>query len=196
MKNSRNPSPSLDAWHCLAETLGTRVSCPRQTTHLKDCMDRQFMKVQAMRSGLPPGSRYQSSSVENLLRDLEQDLSGLFESMNLRFAHSCFGQSTSRRFNERDYLGLWCLVMEFATMATAGSTIETSIGSLSHGLELEIGSDCPSLEQAGILKSAAFEFASSLMPVSRAMNLKCPLGGGAIQLDIPGESPDQRRQVA
>lgn len=154
------------------------------------------MMAQAMCNGLAPTQGMEMRSMEEVLSDLENEISGLFQFMELTFVCSCFGQTTLKQFGERAHLGWWCLVLEFATMARAGSTIEFNIGSLPHGIELEIGTDCRTLEHAEILGSPAFHFASQLMPVTRAIDLKCPLGGGAIQLDILGNSSPSRRRAA
>jgi len=196
MNYSSIPFADLEMWRCVTDTFRLRVSCRQKTVHLNQCIDQQFMMVQMIRSSMVPGSRYQSSSLDNLLADLSRETKPLFQSLDLRFSYSCFGESPGIQFHEADFLGLWCLIMEITTMATSGSTIEINMGYLSHGIELEIGSDCPSLEQVRVSQSKAFEFASQLLPVADAFDLKCPLGGGAIQLNIAIQPSIQRRRAA
>ena len=193
MNNSMSPSPDLNAWQGLADIFRRRLADTHRIESLNRCIDQKFMMVQMLRSGLQPGSRYRSRSAEQLLCDLADDLSELLKAMNVRLHFSCFGQASDRTWFENDYLGIWCLLMEVATMVRSGSTIEINLGCLPDGLELEIGSDSAALEKFQLLRSAAWNFASQLIPVTNARNLKCPLGGGAIQLDLPGPHPQQRR---
>ena len=195
MNYSRFPLPDLQAWQAIAETFRRRLSQSQPMDSLERCIDQKFMMVQMLRSGLRPGSRYQSRTAEALLHDLADDLGELLSAMNLQLTFSCFGQDANRSFYEHDYLGIWCLIVEVATMIEPGSTIELNLGSLPHGVELEIGSDSHALEKSGLLRSDAWHFVSQLISVTRAMDLKCPLGGGAIQLDLVGPPPEQR-QVA
>ncbi len=188
MNYSRFPLPDLEAWQNVAETFRSRLASLHPTHGWNDCIDQKFMMVQAIRSDLRRGSRYQSASVEDMLGDLARDLEGLWSDLGLKFHPSSFGTSTGRRFYETDFLGIWCLILELATTTGRGSTIELSLGQFPEGMELEIGSDSPMLEQAGILESQAFRFVQDLLPVSRAVDLKCPLGGRAIQLDLYREA--------
>ena len=83
--------------------------------------------------------------------------------------------------------------MELATRVESGSTIELTLGSLPHGIELEIGCDSRVVEQGELLASEAWEFTRHLISVDRAVDLKCPVGGCAIQLDLSNLSSFQRR---
>jgi len=184
--------PDLETWRNVARSFLDRLNCKQQIDLLRSDLDRKFMAVQAICCGVKRPT-YQWRSVESLLTNLKQELSGLFQAMDLRFRHSSFGQTAVTPFTERDYIGWWCLVMEFATRATSGSAVEFSIGSLSQGIELEVGSDCPVLENADVLESVAFTFVNQLMPITRAQDLRCPLGGSAIQLDISSGNLRQHR---
>ena len=196
MKYSRIPAPNIEMWHSVTDVFQSRAACPNQVARLNQCIDQQFMLVQTICSGIPRGSRYQATTSEKLMKDLHRELDGFLESTGLKFSSSCFGQTTGNQFDEQDFLGLWCLIMEIATMASNGSTIELSLGSFAEGLELEIGSDCQLLERVRILQSKALEFACQLMPVEKAIDLKCPLGGGAIQLNIVRHSQSGQRRTA
>ena len=193
MNYSKISTPDIRAWQSLAEIFRNRLSGIKPIAPVNLCIDQKFMLVQLLHSDLQSGSRYQSRNVEKLVHDLATDLEGLLSSLDVKLSVSCFGNGQGRIFFENDYLGIWCLLMELATRVERGSTIELTLGSLSHGIELEIGCDSRSVESGELLASEAWEFTRQLISVDRAVDLKCPVGGCAIQLDLSGRTSSQRR---
>jgi hypothetical protein len=193
MSYSRFPTPDLSAWQGVATVFRQRIREPLVLQPLDHCIDSKFMLLQAIRSGLTPGARYKASSTESLLQDLSRDVRDVLAARGVHFRYGWFGDSPTPVYCEREYLGLWCLVMEFATVTGEGCAIELTVGHLPEGTELEIGSDSVSLEGTCFQESKAFQFASVLLPIRRAVDLKCPLGGGAVQLDLPHQEGQWRR---
>lgn len=195
MNHSNFSTPDLQAWQDLSTIFRSRVESFQTENPLNQCIDKKFMLVQFLQTDLPSGARYQSCSAEQLLHDLADDFGELLASLGIQLTFSCFGQAKNRNFYECDYLGIWCLLMDLVTRVERGSTIELNMGTLPHGTELEIGCDSQALEHSGLLNSQAWEFTRRLMAVDRAVDLKCPVGGFAIQLDF-SNPPHRQRRVA
>jgi len=193
MKHSNFSTPDLQAWQNLSTIFRSRLKGSPSNNPLDLCIDQKFMLVQFLQSDLPSGTRYQSRSAQQLLHDLADDFGELLSNVGLQLTFSCFGQANHRNFYECDYLGIWCLMMELVTRAERGSTIELTMGTLPHGTELEIGCDSQALEQSGLLDSQAWDFTRRLISIDRALDLKCPVGGIAIQLDFSNPSQTRRR---
>ena len=193
MNHSNFSTPDLQAWQNLSAIFRSRLDGFPSSNPLDLCIDQKFMLVQFLQSDLPSGARYQSRSAQQLLHDLADDFGELLGNLGVQLTFSCFGQAKNRNFYEADYLGIWCLLMELATRVERGSTIELNMGTLPHGTELEIGCDSQALEQSGLLHSQAWDFTRRLISIDRALDLKCPVGGIAIQLDFSNPSQTRRR---
>ena len=194
MSSNQIDLPNMDMWAAVTSSFRDRVSSPTRMISLRSCIEQRFMQVQGICCGVKSNIAHQS--IENLVNDLRSSLAGFLEATELTFQAACFGRTSANLFGDHDFVGMWCLIMEFATAASPNATTELNLGCLSHGMELEFGSDCKKHERTECLSSPAFEFASRLLPVTRATDLRCPLGGAAIQLDILGSPPQSHLRVA
>lgn len=186
----------METWRQARVDFCKRVSASGKTELLEvldRCVDGQFMKLQTVSKALRPGTCYSANNAADLLRDVAQELDGFHNARSVRFVTSVFGQPGPRPFHEKEFLGLWCVIMEFSSRVSPGSMIEANLGCFADGMELEIGSDCRSLEGLRILDAHAFQLATEWLEISRSEDLKCPLGGRAVQLDIQKERGQQRR---
>ena len=194
MTKSNTPAP-FEFWRQTIDGFQQRVATPGQREPLDECADRRFMQVQAICNGVVPKS-IPPMTGQAYLDGLEDELSTLFQILGVEFSTESYGQRQMACIDTRIATGLWCLILEIATMAAPGTRIEMSIGFFSGQLEVELGSDSSSLEQSCLLESQAFGMASQLMEISAARDLKCPLGGAAIQVNIPVTGTTSKRQAA
>ena len=173
------------------ESFQQRMETPRQNELLEAMIARQFLTAQAICRNVEVPHKWLGTS--SFFEHLKNETAEFLQHGEMQLVADGFGWARRAQFDARNFLALWCLTLEFATLASPGSSIEISIGNLPTRLEMEVGSDCHVLENHISAHSPALEFVCRLFPKATGTSLNCPVGGAAIQLCIPSQHGRQTR---
>ncbi|MGI9517758.1 MAG: hypothetical protein ACR2NP_11975 [Pirellulaceae bacterium] len=185
--------PLFDQWHITLGSFQQRIQNPKQRELLETMVARQFLTAQAICRGVDLSASNNWLGTSSVIEHLRNETAELLQQRQMVLAADGFGWARRAIFDARSFLALWCLTLEFATLASPGSCIEVSIGNLPTRMEMEVGSDCRCLETGFSAQSPALEFVCRIFPEATGTSLNCPVGGAAIQLCIPGNSVRQTR---
>ncbi len=185
--------PLTEQWHMTLESFRQRTQLPHQLEMLESTIARQFLAAQAICRGVHRPTSNNWLGTSSIIEHLRNETAEFLQQRRMRLIADGFGWTRRALFDSRTFLALWCLTLEFASLADPGSTIEVSIGNLPTRLELEVGSDCRCLETGFSTHSPALEFVCRMFPEATGTSLNCPVGGAAIQFCIPGYSARSTR---
>ncbi len=190
--NHDSNTPTIVDWHMMFDLFRSRCKSQDERVHLESIFESQFMTAQAVAHKVSRGSQFCRQTARELLEDLQQELRPVTRVRQIRFQYDSFGEHQGRPFNECDLLGLFAMSADLVTLVSPGSTVELSMGRTHDGVELEIGSDCHSLENSRLSQLSGFQYLQRVLPVADYMDLKCPLGGAAMMINLNHQHNQQR----
>ncbi len=129
-------------------------------------------------------------TLPQLAERLYRETGPVLECFECRVQIETFGQSGSLVADSRWLLALWSLVIDMATAASSGTNIEVNIGACGAGYEIEVGHDDRGWMAQGsgppdLANSRTGQWLNAICPEWTIELPACPLGGCAVQVNIP-----------
>ncbi len=177
-----SPSKPSQHWNRLVASLQDRLSC---TAAGHACLTKCLENQQAKR---PVTSTGQSQPIQlaEIAERVRAYLDPLLRCRGLQIAVEPFGSCSVALDQVHVDNVVFCLMLDAATHAPSGTTIEFHVGCYGADLEIEVCHAGP--RNANILSpihSLLMAAMHETLPGSRLQELKCPQGGRALHVSIP-----------
>lgn len=129
-------------------------------------------------------------SLPQLADRLQRETGPVIESCESQAVIETFGQADQLVADSRWLLALWSLVIDMVTSASSGTRVEVNLGTCQGGYEIEVGHDDRGWMTQGtsdmdLETSLTGRWLTSICPEWTIVLPACPLGGYAVQLNIP-----------
>jgi hypothetical protein len=137
-------------------------------------------------------------TLKELANTLQREITPVSRQLDTVVAIETFGTTEDTVADSRWLLALWSLIIDAITSADKKTKVEVVVGACGKGYEIEVGHD----DQHSTATTDYFEssltcrWLHSICPEWTLTTPACPLGGGAVQINIPTVQATGLRRAA